>query len=62
MNTEVYVYCSKCKAIVDGIGSGDSRDMIICNVCNAYLTANAVGSFKPYSDVDLPEKRLYIPE
>ncbi len=61
MDTEVYVFCPECKRIVDGIGSGDLRDMITCSECNSHLTANAIGLFKPYEG-DRKEKRLYFPE
>jgi hypothetical protein len=59
METEVYVFCQKCKAIVDGIGSGDLKDMITCDECNAHITANVIGYFRP---IGKEEKRLYFPE
>ncbi len=61
MNTEVYVFCSKCKEVVDGIGSGDLKDMITCNKCGYRIVANSIGLFEPFL-IKGGKKRLYLPE
>lgn len=65
MNTEVYLLCLQCKKITLGTGSGDSRDIIVCNECGKQFTAccydgntfQTEGGIFKHND-----KRLYLPE